>query len=255
MNKVTEIAHKRIEDIRFEIRRMLDDKGNGDIFYKLEELYSRYLQVQALYNTASDMDSLLHNISFNVSDDDVLDLILKNFSEIKPKNDKILELAISNVVKEKGYINTIELSKNISSKDIGEYCNKSSNSVIISNKNIDKLDPDMILHIASGSVNLVLRDCTIGEFKALVLNTSRIKIAIIDSTIEKVSVHNSQFYLLITGCSVDLNDKSFEGNKLVGGFVNNNVTITGKGTATNITESLNSNFNHTVTSVRFMLST
>lgn len=114
MNKVTEIANKRIEAIRFEIRRMLDDKGKEDRFYKLEELYSRYLQVQALCNTASDMDSLLHNISFNVSDDDTLDLILKSYSEIKPKKDNILELAICNVVKENGYVNTIEKSKNIS---------------------------------------------------------------------------------------------------------------------------------------------
>lgn len=76
------------------------------------------------------MDSHLYNISFNVSDDDTLDLILKNYSEIKPKKDKILELAICNVVKENGYVNTIEKSKNISSKDIGEYCNKPSNSVI-----------------------------------------------------------------------------------------------------------------------------
>lgn len=227
MNKITEIANKRIEAIRSEIRRMLDDKGKEDRFYRLEELYSRYLQVQALCNTASDMDSLLHNISFNVSDDDTLDLILKNCSEIKPKKDKILELAICNVVKENGYVNTIEKSKNISSKDIGEYCNKPSNSVIISNKNIDKLDPDMILHIASGSVNLVLRDCAIGKFK-------------------------SQLYLLITGCSIDLNNKSFEDNNLVGGFVNNNVAITGNGNVTDITESLNNSFNHTVTSVRFM---
>lgn len=252
MNKVTEIANKRIEAIRSEIRRMLDDKGKEDRFYRLEELYSRYLQVQALCNTASDMDSLLHNISFNVSDDDALDLILKNYSEIKPKKDKILELAICNVVKENGYVNTIEKSKNISSKDIGEYCNKPSNSVIISNKNIDKLDPGMILHIARGSVNLVLRDCTIGKFKASVLNTSRIKIAIIDSTVEEVSVHNSQLYLLITGCSIDLNNKSFEDNNLVGGFVNNNVAITSNGNITDITESLNNSFNHTVTSVRFM---
>lgn len=112
MNKVTEIANKRIEAIRSEIRRMLDNKGKEDRFYKLEELYSRYLQVQALFNTASDMDNLLHNISFNVSDDDdTLDLILKNYSEIKPKKDKILELAICNVVKENGYVNTIEKSK------------------------------------------------------------------------------------------------------------------------------------------------
>lgn len=110
----------------------------------------------------------------------------------------------------------------------------------------------MILHIASGSVNLVLRDCAIGKFKASVLNTSRIKIAIIDSTIEEVSVNKSQLYLLITGCSIDLNNKSFEDNNLVGGFVNNNVAITGNGNVTDITESLNNSFNHTVTSVRFM---
>lgn len=33
MNKVTEIANKRIEAIRPEIRRMLDDKGREDRFY------------------------------------------------------------------------------------------------------------------------------------------------------------------------------------------------------------------------------
>lgn len=103
MNKVTEIANKRIEAIRSEIRRMLDDKGKEDRFYRLEELYSRYLQVQALCNTASDMDN-----------------------------------------------------------------------------------------------------------------------------------------------------KSFEDNNLVGGFVNNNVAITGSGNVTDITESLNNSFNHTVTSIRFM---
>lgn len=69
---------------------------------------------------------------------------------------------------------------------------------------------------------------------------------------EEVSVHNSQIYLLIAGCSIDLNNKSFEDNNLVGGFVNNNVAITGNGNVTDITESLNNSFNHTVTSVRFM---
>lgn len=124
--------------------------------------------------------------------------------------------------------------------------------MVISNKNIDELDPDIILHIASGSVNLILRDCVIDKFNASVLNTSRIKIAVIDSTVEEVSVHNSQIYLLITGCSIDLNNKSFEDNNLVGGFVNNNVAITGNGNVTDITESLNNSFNHTVTSIRFM---
>lgn len=251
MNKVSEIASKRLQDIRFGIRQMLDCKIKGDGFYKLEESFSKYLQVLALCNTANDMDSYLHNISFNASDDEVLDLILKTYSEIKPQNDKILELAISNVIKDNGYINTIELSKNISSKDIGEYCNKPVNSVVISNKNINTLEPDYILELAGGSVNLVLRDCTISKIKATTLNSSRIKVTIIDSTVEKISIFNSQFYLLMTGCEVDLDDSSFKNNKLVGGFVNNDVTVSGNGTIAGVTEDLNSSFNYTVESVRF----
>lgn len=92
MNKVTEIANKRIEAIRSEIRRMLDDKGKEDRFYRLEELYSRYLRVQALCNTASDMDSLLHNISFNANDDDVLDLILKTTVRLSQRRIRYLSL-------------------------------------------------------------------------------------------------------------------------------------------------------------------
>lgn len=36
MNKVTEIDNKRIEAIRSEIRRMLDDKDKEDRFYRLK---------------------------------------------------------------------------------------------------------------------------------------------------------------------------------------------------------------------------
>lgn len=79
-----------------------------------------------------------------------------------------------------------------------------------------------------------------------------IKVGKIDSTIEEVSVNKSQLYLLITGCSIDLNNKSFEDNNLIGGFVNNNVAITGNSNVTDITESLNNSFNHTVISARFM---